>query len=416
MIETEEYAFISCLLSKPELINRVSSKIRPEYLSDELCKTIYNKMLELGNFSIPLLSKELKEKISFKSLLDIDQIIGIVTPEIIDGYGYYIVENWKQSEIKKILSSDNIDDISSRIDDLKQITYFEEEEEDESTACLTSIERRFQGIPDGRTIKTGFASVDEKIEGVKKTELIIIGARPGVGKTVLGINIAYNMAKDKKNVLFCSLEMGKVELHERLLKSITKINNYKTMSQEDFEKIVKVSRAIKERLPLTIYDKPGMTIENIIYKAKQGKYDIVVVDHLSILKSVQKFKSRYEEVSYLSSRLKVLARETNSPVICLCQLNRALEGREIKAPNMSDLRDSGSIEQDADLIFFIYRPEYHLKDKEPDDKDSDAYYKWEEEMQKVRGKACLILAKNRRGYTGRFNLRFDGTNYTFYEE
>ena len=223
------------------------------------------------------------------------------------------------------------------------------------------------------------------------------------------------MAKDKKNVLFCSLEMGKVELHERLLKSITKINNYKNMSQEDFEKIIKTSNAIKDRLPLTIYDKPGMTIENIIYKAKQGKYDVIVVDHLSILRSVQKFKSRYEEVSYLSSRLKVLARETNSPVICLCQLSRALEGREIKAPNMSDLRDSGSIEQDADLIFFIYRPEYHLKDKEPDDKDSDAYYKWEEEMQKVRGKACLILAKNRRGYTGRFNLRFDGANYTFYE-
>lgn len=416
MIETEEYAFISCLLSKPELIDRVSSKIKTEYFSDGACRNIYATMLDLGSFNLPLVGKKLKEKITFKELLDIESMINVVTPNVIDGYGYYILENWKQSEIKKILSCDNIDDISSRIDDLKQITYFDEDEEDESKACLMSIERRFQGVRDDRTIPTGFAAVDAKIDGFRKTELIIIGARPGVGKTVLGVNIAYNMAKDKKNVLFCSLEMGKVELHERLLKSITKINNYKNMSQEDFEKIIKTSTAIKERLPLTIYDKPGMTIENIIYKAKQGKYDVIVVDHLSILRSVQKFKSRYEEVSYLSSRLKVLARETNSPVICLCQLSRALEGREIKAPNMSDLRDSGSIEQDADLIFFIYRPEYHLKDKEPDDKDSDAYYKWEEEMQKVRGKACLILAKNRRGYTGRFNLRFDGANYTFYEE
>lgn len=416
MIETEEYAFISCLLSKPELIDRVSSKIKPEYFSDGTCRNIYATMLDLGSFNLPLVGKKLKEKITFKDLLDIESMINVVTPNVIDGYGYYILENWKQSEIKKILSCDNIDDISSRIDDLKQITYFEEDEEDESKACLMSIERRFRGERDERAIPTGFASLDAKIDGFRKTELVIIGARPGVGKTVLGVNIAYNMAKDKKNVLFCSLEMGKVELHERLLKSITKINNYKNMSQEDFEKIIKTSNAIKERLPLTIYDKPGMTIENIIYKAKQGKYDVIVVDHLSILRSVQKFKSRYEEVSYLSSRLKVLARETNSPVICLCQLNRALEGREIKAPNMSDLRDSGSIEQDADLIFFIYRPEYHLKDKEPDDKDSDAYYKWEEEMQKVRGKACLILAKNRRGYTGRFNLRFDGANYTFYEE
>lgn len=416
MIETEELAFISCLLSKPELINRVSSKIKPEYFDNQLCQNIYNKMLELGSFNIPLLSKELKDKITFKELLDIDSIISLVTSNIIDEYGYYILEKWKQGEIKKLLSSNNIDEISSKLDDIKQITYFEEEEENESEACLKSIEQRYQGIADERTIKTGFASVDEKIDGFRKTELIIIGGRPGAGKTVCGMNIAYNMAKNKNKILFCSLEMGKVELHERLLKSITKINDYKSMSANDFEKIIKVSKAIKDRLPLTIFDKPGMTIENIIYKAKQEKYDVIVIDHLSILRTVQKFKSRYEEISYLSARLKILARETNCPVICLCQLNRALEGREIKAPTMSDLRDSGSIEQDADLIFFIYRPEYHLKDKEPDDKNSDAYLKWEEEMREVKGKACFILTKNRRGYIGRFNLKFDGANYTFYEE
>lgn len=415
MNTTEEYAFISCLLNKPELIDRVSSKIKPEYFEDDCCRVIYSKMLELASFNTPLLAKELKDVVSFKELLEIDSILNIVKPNIIDGYGYCILENYKNRQIKKLIESNNFDDMSSKIDDIRQITYFEEDDCDECEEYLKNVEERYNGEKDTRNIPTGFFNIDSQIDGFRKSELIIIGGRPASGKTTFGINLAYNMAKAKNKVLFCSLEMGKIELHERLVKSITKINNYKKMTPQDFEKIVKTSRAIKERLPLIIYDKAGMTIENIIYKAKQEKYDVIFIDHLSILRSSRNFKSRYEEVSYLSARLKVLARELDIPVVTLCQLNRALEGRDIKAPTMADLRDSGSCEQDADLVAFVYRPEYHLKDKEPDDKKSKAYDEWQNQMDELKGKAQLILAKNRRGYIGRFKFGFDGANYLFYE-
>ena len=279
MNTTEEYAFISCLLNKPELIDRVSSKIKPEYFEDDCCRVIYSKMLELASFNTPLLAKELKDVVSFKELLEIDSILNIVKPNIIDGYGYCILENYKNRQIKKLIESNNFDDMSSKIDDIRQITYFEEDDCDECEEYLKNVEERYNGEKDTRNIPTGFFNIDSQIDGFRKSELIIIGGRPASGKTTFGINLAYNMAKAKNKVLFCSLEMGKIELHERLVKSITKINNYKKMTPQDFEKIVKTSRAIKERLPLIIYDKAGMTIENIIYKAKQEKYDVIFIDH-----------------------------------------------------------------------------------------------------------------------------------------
>lgn len=412
---TIEFYFLSCLLSKPDLINRVASKIKPEYLQEEFCQIIYSKMLELGSYSTPVLIKELNGVIKMQDILENECLVSLVTKEKFDGYAYYVLESYKQREIKKLIDLGNIEDISSKIDEIRQMAYFEKDEINESEAYLENVEQRYQGKVDERNVPTFFTNMDDKIDGFRKTELIIIGGRPGSGKTTFGMNLAYNMAKAKKKVLFCSLEMGKIELHERLVKSKTKIHDYRKMTPEDFDEIIKASKYIKEELPLTLYDKPGMTIENITYMAKQSAYDAIFIDHLSILKSVRKFKTRYEEVTYLSGRLKVLARELDVPVITLCQLNRGVESRDIKAPTMADLRDSGSIEQDADLIGFVFRPEYHLKDKEPDDVDSEEHIKWEEEMQQVKGKAQLILAKNRRGYVGRFRFGFDAENYTFYE-
>jgi replicative DNA helicase len=156
-----------------------------------------------------------------------------------------------------------------------------------------------------------------------------------------------------------------------------------------------------------------MKIEDIMAKVLNEKPDVVFIDHLAILKSAQKFRSRYEEVSYLSAKIKEMARQFDVPVICMCQLNRALEGREIKAPTLSDIRDSGSVEQDGDIIGFIYRPEYHLLQQEPEDAQKHA--EWEEKLNVVKGKAKFIIAKNRRGYTGSFVFGFRGETYNFYE-
>lgn len=408
----EEYIFISALLMKPEFLKYAVAKIKPEYIEDDFCRMVYQEMVNMETYTLPTLAKQLK--INPIELVKISDILTIVNKMSFDGYCYVIFENYRSRAIKNLVSVDDFD--LDKLTELKQMKFFEENEVNESDEFLKNIEIVYQGKEDNRTIKTGFECIDNSIKGFRKSEAIFIGGRPGSGKTTLGMNIAYNMAKDKKNVLFCSLEMGAIELHERIIKSVAKIDRWDNITSTEFDKVIKLSKAVKERLPLKIYDKPGMTIEDIFYKCRNEKnLDVVFIDHLAILKSVKNFKSRYEEVSYISGRIKVLARELDIPVICLCQLNRALEGREIKAPTMADIRDSGSVEQDGDIIAFVYRPEYHLKDKEPDDTNSREWQEWNEEMESVKGKANFVIAKNRRGFIGRLKLMFEGKYYLFYE-
>lgn len=408
---TQERVLVGMLLNNPKFIERVISKVRPEYFLENEMRNIYQELID-GNTNPADISR--KCRISLKDIIDLQSIQQFVTKELVDGYGYYIFEQHKKIEISRLLKEEPID--IDAVEQIQKQVFFDEPEKDISEEYLKNVEERFSGKRDTRNVPTGFLNIDEKIEGFRKSELIFIGARPGCGKTSMGMNLAYNMAKDKFNVLICSLEMGAVELHERLVKSITNITNYRSMSVDEFNKIAKTSRAIRDRLPLTIFDKAGMTIEDIIFKCKEMKnLDIVIIDHLAILKSAKTFKSKYELVCYLTSRLKQLARELDIPVVCMCQLNRALEGRDIKTPTLADARDSGSVEEDGDIVAFIYRPEYHLAQREPDNKTSEEHSKWEDEMEMVRGKAEFIIAKNRRGYTGKFKLSFDGETYTFTE-
>lgn len=408
-----EAEFISCLLNKPELLSKVVSKIKPEYFEDEFLSLTYAKMIALNEFNTPFLAKQMG--IDVRTLLEIEEMIQIPTKDRLLQFGYCIFENFKQREIRNLINSSNIDEVAERVSEIQKMTFYDEVEINESEVFLKSAEERFKGEEDNRNIPTNYLEIDEKIKGFRKSELIILGGRPASGKTTFGMNIAYKMAEQGKKILFCSLEMSSVELHERIVKSLVDVSDFRGITYEQFEKVIKASQYIKNKIPLKIYDKAGMTIEDIICKAKEGEYDAVFIDHLAILKSVRKFKSRYEEVSFLSGRLKVLARELDIPVVCLCQLNRGLENRELKAPTMADLRDSGSIEQDADLVFMVYRPEYHLMNSEPDDANSKEHIEWEEEMRKQKGKAQIILAKNRRGFAGRFTLGFDGRHYKFYD-
>lgn len=410
---TEEQVLIGMLLSKPEYVNLISSKIKPFFFDDNRCSVIYGELLN-GNTNSLMASK--KAGLSVKELTEWQSCQLMVTKELIDSYGYYVFEQHKKNEVKKLLEKEPID--IDAIEQIQKQVYFEINEVNESEEYLKNVEDRFNGLEDLRNIKTGFCGIDQLIDGFRKTEAIFVGARPGTGKTSWGINVAYQMAKNKKNVLFCSLEMGRIELHERLVKYITGISNYKTMSIDDFNQIVKISKAIKDRLPVCIFDKAGMTIEDIVFKCKEqrdaGKLDVLIIDHLAILRTCKNFRSRYEEVSFLSARIKQIAREYDIPVICLCQLNRALESRQIKAPTMADIRDSGTVEQDGDLICFLYRPEYHLAQCEPDDGNDVEHQKWEAELNSAKGKAEFIVAKNRRGQTGKVKLGFNGETYSFY--
>lgn len=407
----EEKALICCLLSSPERICLVSGKIKPEYFEDKILCNIYKAITELENKDLVNISKFTTYPLA--NLIELANTFTLVDDAKINTYGFGVLEQWKKRRKQELLLEGNTDGLADKLKEIENLTYYDDETVNASDVFLKNAEDRYTGKEDLRNIKTYFYAVDEKIKGFRKSELIIIGGRPGSGKTTLGMNVAYRMAKEGKKVLFCSLEMSEVELHERIVKSITGIYDFESMAPQQWEELISVSKELYNKIPLRIYDKPGMTIEDIFRKTYQKKPDIVFIDHLSILRTTKNFSgNRYAEVSYLTGQLKILAREMDIPVVCLCQLNRQVEGRNIKAPNLSDLRDSGSIEQDADIVSFIYRPEYHLRMNEPDDGTKE-HADWQGELEKVKGKGYWIIAKNRRGYLGRFELKFDGKIYSF---
>lgn len=418
-----EYLLISALLYCPKYWAKAAEVIKPEYFYDETNRAIWNAMVDLKTFDSRMIIKTLDGKVSFKTIMELEKLsIGrIITEFEVNKLCWLVVECYKRTEINKLKEDIVEGNLKEMTDKISQISRIGEVEERKDTVqeYNQKIDRLCRNEKDLRLYPCGFKSIDEKIEGLKKSELIILGGRPASGKTTLAMNIAFNIARKRKNVLFFSLEMGAVELHERLVTSITEIKPYPGIDIVSAQKLLAVSEKIKEELPLVVDDRAGLTVEDIFLEAQKskeaGKLDLIVIDHLSILKSRKSFKNRYEEISDISRQLKILAKEMDVPVLCLCQLNRAVEGREMKAPTMADLRDSGSIEQDADLILFVYRPEYYIRQKEPEDVNSQEYLRWEDKLNKVKGQANIVLAKNRRGETGSIPLMFDGKHSKFWE-
>lgn len=399
-----EYALISCLLSKPEFMV-YASEIKPEYFENDTCRLIFTGLSELKKPVFPEIVRHLEGKIDFKVLLDIQDLIKLSTKDYVEQYSLAVIENYKEREIRKI-NGLKLDEIEDKIRELKKIGLSNAEKDTTSEDFCSELERIYNHQPDLSLIKTDFYGIDDKIRGFGNSELIIIGARPAMGKSTLALNLAYNMAKSKKNVMFFSLEMSELELHKRLVKVISGCNDLYNLTQDQFNKLVSISRRIKSNLPLKILDKGDNTVEDIFLQARKakdkGELDAVFIDHLSILKSKKQFKSRYEELSEISRKLKIMAKDLNVPVVALCQLNRGIEKEENKTPTMADLRDSGSIEQDADLICFIHRPEYYIE------------MKGGETPPEQRGQAFFIISKNRRGAVGKIELGFDRKIPTFY--
>ncbi|WP_188773066.1 replicative DNA helicase [Novosphingobium endophyticum] len=304
--------------------------------------------------------------------------------------------------------------------------------------AIQSIEKAFNsgGHISGKT--TGLTSVNERIGGLHDSDLIILAGRPGMGKTSLVTNIAFNTAQrfvdDTERdgidpaksvgapVAFFSLEMSADQLATRILAEQSNISSEALrmgkISREDFQQLSFASQRLAE-LPLYIDDTPGLSIAALRTRARRLKrrYDIglVVIDYLQLLQgSGRANDNRVNEISEISRGLKTLAKELHVPVIALSQLSRAVEQRDDKRPMLSDLRESGSIEQDADMVWFVYREDYYVKATEPkfpSDTDSpDVREKWElwrQKMEEVTGLSELIIAKQRHGATGKVRLRFE---------
>ncbi len=268
-------------------------------------------------------------------------------------------------------------------------------------------------------VPTGLTDLDDRLGGLHKSDLVIIAGRPSMGKTALATNIAFYAAKKiqdegkKSSIAFFSLEMSSEQLSTRILaeQSRIKSNDIRRgrISEEQFDKFIETSKNITE-LPLYIDETPAISIAALSNRARRIKrkygLDMVVVDYIQLMSSSNYREGRVQEISEITQGLKALAKELSVPVLALSQLSRAVEHRDDKKPQLADLRESGSIEQDADVVMFVYREAYYLERKEPRPATVE-HAEWQAKMNEVSNLAEIIIGKQRHGPTGNIMLEFE---------
>ena len=279
-------------------------------------------------------------------------------------------------------------------------------------------------------ISSGFLAVDDLLGGLHKSDLIVLAGRPSMGKTALATNMAYNAASNKeerKSVAFFSLEMSAEQLANRILAEQALLSSDQIrrgkLTKEDFVKLSEVSKEISSN-KLFIDDTPAINVSTLRTRARRLKrkldteLGLIVVDYLQLMRGSKKYENRVQEISEITQGLKSVSKELDVPILALSQLSRAVEQREDKRPHLADLRESGTIEQDADVVVFIYRQEYYEERSEPKSTGTESsvsfhekYLKWQENLKKCKNIADIIVAKQRHGPIGSLQLHFN-SKYT----
>ncbi|MEC3861072.1 replicative DNA helicase [Mesobacterium sp. TK19101] len=279
-------------------------------------------------------------------------------------------------------------------------------------------------------LSTGLTDMDTKLGGLHPSDLLILAGRPSMGKTSLATNLAFNIAKAYRKgirhdgtegaveggvVGFFSLEMSAEQLAARILAEASEISSHKIrqgdMTEEEFRRFVEAAKTL-EACPLYIDDTPSIPISQLSARARRLKrahgLDLLIVDYLQLVRGTSRSgENRVQEIGEISMGLKAIAKELNIPVIALSQLSRQVESREDKRPQLSDLRESGSIEQDADVVMFVFREEYYVEREKPSDDRLDEMAAWQERMARLHGKAEVIIGKQRHGPIGTVELSFE---------
>ncbi|WIV51742.1 replicative DNA helicase [Marivivens sp. LCG002] len=279
-------------------------------------------------------------------------------------------------------------------------------------------------------VSTGLIDMDKKLGGLHKSDLLILAGRPSMGKTSLATNIAFNIAKAYKKgrlpdgtegaveggvVGFYSLEMSAEQLAARILSEASEVPSEQIrrgdMTEAEFRRFVDAAKSL-ESCPLFIDDTPAIPISQLAARARRLKrthgLDALFVDYLQLVRGTGKTESRVNEIAEISMGLKAIAKELHIPVVALSQLSRQVESRDDKRPQLSDLRESGSIEQDADVVMFVFREEYYKEREKPGDHELEKMAQWQEEMDRLHGKAEVIIGKQRHGPIGTVELSFEG--------
>ena len=279
-------------------------------------------------------------------------------------------------------------------------------------------------------VSTGLIDMDKKLGGLHRSDLLILAGRPSMGKTSLATNVAFNIARAYKKgitssgdegavdggvVGFFSLEMSAEQLASRILSEVAEIPSNQIrrgdFTEGEFRRIVDAAKEL-EAAPLFIDDTPALPISQLAARARRLKrthgLDALFVDYLQLVRGTGRSENRVNEISEITMGLKAIAKELDIPVVALSQLSRQVENREDKRPQLSDLRESGSIEQDADVVMFVFREEYYKEREKPGDHELDKMAIWQEEMERLHGKAEVVIGKQRHGPIGTVELSFEG--------
>jgi replicative DNA helicase len=423
-----EKSVLGAIMIDTAAISLVAEFLRPYHFYLREHQVIFNSMLLLYEKQMPIdiitLKSQLQSEGEIKNVGGAEYLSDLIntvpTSAYIEHYAQIVRGVYTKRKLIEV-SSRSVEkafsdkgDIKELIDDIESSIFAlaQEHQHRDFIPLKEILTESFERLEDfmktgghTRGLPTGFTSLDNKLSGLMPSNLIVLAARPGVGKTTFALNIALNVAmKEKKSVGFFSLEMSKEELVDRLLVGQADIDAWRLktgrLSDQDTKAIVQAMGELAEA-NIHIDDTPGISVLEMRTKARKLKaekgLDLIVVDYLQLADAGRRFDSRVQEVSYISLGLKNLARELKVPVLSLSQLSRSVEQRNIKKPQLSDLRESGAIEQDADVVMFIYQ-----EDEGSDLVDSN------QRMMKIS------IAKHRNGATGEIDLLFKGDRVKFY--
>ena len=443
-IEAEQ-TILGSLLVNNEIFDEISDKIDDNYFYDPIHKKIYKTISNL--ISKGLLANPVTIKNFFNSNEELLEIGGVdyllkltnvsTTKNQIKYYSELLSDLYIRRQLINI-SEETLEDSKNKNLEISGTNILENTERKlfeiaergefqrsfiafkdalkETIDMATAAYKNDQGIVG---VPSGLSDLDDRLGGLHKQDLIIIAGRPSMGKTALATNIAFNAAQNinkqdyKSSVAFFSLEMSSEQLSTRILaeQSRIKSNDIRRgkISEEQFEQFLETSKNISE-LPLYIDETPAITIASLSNRARRIKrlygLDMVVVDYIQLMRATNFKEGRVQEISEITQGLKALAKELAVPVLALSQLSRAVETRDDKRPILSDLRESGSIEQDADVVMFVYREGYYLKNKEPRPATVE-HAEWQAKMNEISHLAELIIGKQRHGPTGKITLEFE---------
>ena len=449
-----EQALIGSVLVNNDIIDEISSIVSSHKFFDPGHRKIYETIESLNNKGmianpitlknyfetnsglaevggVDYLVKLTRFSSSIKQTIDYAKIIHemYVRRELII-ISENVSEESKDNDLKKT-GENIIEDAEKSLFDLAERGNFSQsflkfnQALDQTIEMATLARQNDQGIVG---VPTGLTDLDEKLGGLHKSDLVIIAGRPSMGKTALATNIAYHAAKkihennEKSSIAFFSLEMSSEQLSTRILSEQSRIKSNDIRrgkaTEEELSRYIETSRDIYE-LPLYIDETPTITISTLSNRARRIKrlfgLNLIIVDYIQLMRTSSiRYDGRVQEISEITQGLKALAKELSVPVLALSQLSRAVEQRDDKIPQLSDLRESGSIEQDADVVMFVYREEYYLEKKQPK-LGSIEHAEWQSKMNDIAGMADIIIGKQRHGPTGNVHVEFEGM-YTKFKD